>query len=195
MRKEKTMNNLKQQYIAKNKGAVLVMSLLMLFVLTLIGVSGINTSSLEEKMSGNARNRTLAFQAAETGVRDAELKITNEVTNPTGLFTTTQSVDGYYALGQGPSTYDALDSTWWADTDNTRITYGGTLQDIKTAAQYTIEYTGKTSQEEATDINIFGGEENTGGSGDVHTFRITVRATGLNDNAVVVIQSNFGKRI
>ena len=75
--KDNTMNHVyqrarSQKYIVKNQGAVLVMSLLMLFVLTLIGVSGINTSTLEEKMSGNNRNRLLAFQAAETGIREAE---------------------------------------------------------------------------------------------------------------------------
>lgn len=169
----------------------------MLFVLTLIGVSAINTTTMEEKMSGNTRNRQIAFQAAETAVRAAELKITNEVNNPTVQFSATQTDNesGYYALGQGPSSSEALDPTWWSTATNTSISYSGTLQDISTAPKYTIEYLGETKQDEATDIALYGGEENNGGQGSIHTFRITSRGTGLTDNAVVVIQSHFGKRI
>ena len=187
--------NISQRNISKNNGAVLVMSLMMLFVLTLIGVSSINTTTLEEKMSGNTRNRQLAFQSAETAIRAAERKITDDVTNPTALFPDTQTTAGYYALGNGPAPSQAIDSTWWTTSGNTSITYTETVQDIATAPKYTIEYIGETTQEEATDINIYGGEENTGGQGSIHTFRITARGTGLTNNAVVVIQSYFGKRI
>ncbi len=168
----------------------------MLFVLTLIGVSSINTTTLEEKMSGNTRNRQIAFQSAETAIRDAELKITNSVNNPIGQFGNTQTTNGYYALGKGPTSVDAINSGWWTTSGNTSIAYSGTNQEASiTPAKYTIEYIGETKQDEATNINIYGGEENTGGQGNVHTFRITARGTGLTSNAVVVIQSYFGRRI
>lgn len=48
------------------KGAALVTSLMILFVLTLVGVSAMQTTTLEEKMSGNLRNTNIAFQAAES---------------------------------------------------------------------------------------------------------------------------------
>jgi len=193
------MNNLQSFTMPKSHGAVLVMSLMMLFVLTLIGVSSINTTSLEEKMTGNTRNRQLAFQAAETAVREAEKKITDEVNNPVSQFASANTTDGFYALSEGPSSTEALDKGWWLTTsgavNNDHITYTGERQDVLSPARYTIEYLGETSQTEATEINIYGGEEKKGGEGSIHTFRITVRGTGLNDNAVVVIQSHFGKRI
>ncbi len=188
------MNNNMHKNITKNNGAVLVMSLLMLFVLTLIGVSAINTTTMEEKMSGNTRNRQIAFQSAETAVRAAELEITKNINNPVALFDGTGDPAGYYAIGKGPSTTDAVNSAWWSNTSNLRISYAGDLQKSSMAApQYTIEYLGKTEQDDASGIVIQGGEENTGDPGGMHTFRITSRGTGLTSSAVVVIQSHFGK--
>ena len=51
---------------SEQKGAALVTSLMILFVLTLVGVSAMQSSTLEEKMSGNLRNTNIAFQAAES---------------------------------------------------------------------------------------------------------------------------------
>jgi type IV pilus assembly protein PilX len=58
-------------------GVVLVVSLIMLLLLTLIALSGSQSTSLEEKMAGNMRDRNLAFQAAEAALRDAESDINN----------------------------------------------------------------------------------------------------------------------
>lgn len=178
----------------KQHGAVLVMALLMLFVLTLIGVSSISTTTMEEKMSGNTRNRHLAFQAAESGSRDAERFITANIANPEGLFTA-GGAGGLYSIGNGPSSTDAVDPTWWANVAaNPRISYLPDVQDVLTKPQYTIEYLGVTEQQEADDLEIRGGENVGGGQGAIHTYRITTRGTGLTNSSVVVIQSHFGKR-
>ena len=54
------------------RGSVLVISLIILLVLTLLGIGGMNTTIMQEKMVGNARERERAFQAAEAALRDAE---------------------------------------------------------------------------------------------------------------------------
>jgi type IV pilus assembly protein PilX len=56
----------------QQSGVVLVISLVMLLLLTLIGVTSVQTTSLEEKMAGNMRDQNIAFQAAEAALRDAE---------------------------------------------------------------------------------------------------------------------------
>ena len=63
-------------------GVVLVISLIMLILLTIIGVSGLQNAGLEEKMAGNMRDKNLAFQAAESALRDAEADIYNAAKNP-----------------------------------------------------------------------------------------------------------------
>lgn len=56
-------------------GSVLIISLLFLLVLTLIGITSMQGTSLEEKMAGNTRGGTLAFQAAEAALRDGETSV------------------------------------------------------------------------------------------------------------------------
>ena len=53
-------------------GTALIVSLIFLLIMTLIGITAVRTTTLEEKMAGNMRDRNLAFQAAEAALRDAE---------------------------------------------------------------------------------------------------------------------------
>ncbi len=50
------------------RGAVLVVGLILLMVLTVLGISGMNTATLELVMAGNTQSHQQAFQAAETGI-------------------------------------------------------------------------------------------------------------------------------
>lgn len=52
----------------EQRGATLVVGLVLLLVLTVLGVSGITTASLEVTMAGNTQFHQDAFQAAETGI-------------------------------------------------------------------------------------------------------------------------------
>ncbi|MBX3617980.1 pilus assembly PilX family protein [Nitrosomonas sp.] len=62
--------NLSSQY--KQGGAVFVTGLIFLLVLTLLGITATRMATVEERMSGNMRDRLLAMQAAEMGLRYAE---------------------------------------------------------------------------------------------------------------------------
>jgi type IV pilus assembly protein PilX len=53
-------------------GAVLVVGLALLLLLTLIGVTAFSVATQEERMAGNARDRLRAFEAAEQALRDCE---------------------------------------------------------------------------------------------------------------------------
>jgi type IV pilus assembly protein PilX len=53
------------------RGAALVVGMLLLLVLTLLAISGMNTASLELAMAGNLQYRENAFRAAETGIEQA----------------------------------------------------------------------------------------------------------------------------
>ena len=56
---------------ARQQGAVLIISMIFLIIMTLLAVTGMNTSSMEEKMASNSQEATRAFQAAETGLAQA----------------------------------------------------------------------------------------------------------------------------
>lgn len=53
----------------QQQGAVLVVSLLVLLVLTLIGVSSLDGSVMEQKMASNAQTAATTFQKAESAIR------------------------------------------------------------------------------------------------------------------------------
>jgi Tfp pilus assembly protein PilX len=53
------------------RGTVLVMAMVILLILTIIGITAMNTSSLEAKMATNIQETNRAFTAAESGVNKA----------------------------------------------------------------------------------------------------------------------------
>ena len=62
--------------INNQRGVALITSLIFLVILTLLGLSVVNSTTAEEKMSRNTRDVDVAFAAAEAGLRDAELHLT-----------------------------------------------------------------------------------------------------------------------
>lgn len=165
----------------KQHGAVLVVSLMILLVMTLLGLSSMQGTILEEKMSGNMRDRNLALQSAEVAMRDGETFIDNIVN--TSKFDDT---GGLYAMATSDPNYFSANT--WASAR----TYSGTMPAVKTQPHYVVKYVG--------DISGAGGSINIGGysdkpvGGDVTTFRITSRGTGGRDTTQVFLQTHYGKR-
>lgn len=60
---------------SQQRGIVLIISLIMLVLMTLIGMAGIRSITKEERMVTQSYDRTLAFQAAESALREAEILI------------------------------------------------------------------------------------------------------------------------
>jgi type IV pilus assembly protein PilX len=67
------------------RGAALVVGLVLLVVLTLLAISGMNTATVELQMAGNMQYSQNAFQAAETGL---ELTIDTTIPNTAAAQTT-----------------------------------------------------------------------------------------------------------
>ena len=59
------------------QGVVLAITLVILVIITLLATSGMRSTTLEERMAGNNRNSSLAFQQAEATLRQAESVIEN----------------------------------------------------------------------------------------------------------------------
>lgn len=54
------------------RGVSLVIVLILLIVMSVLGIAVLRSSSMQERMSANLRDRNLAFQAAETALRVAQ---------------------------------------------------------------------------------------------------------------------------
>jgi type IV pilus assembly protein PilX len=157
-------------------GAVLPISLIMVLLLTMIGVTGMQTTSLEEKMAGNMRDKNLAFQAAESALKEAEASLT------TGLLTsfTAAGTNGYYNQTPTANISDAeliKDSFWTSNpvvtSDLLDTELGAT---IAAAPRYIIQDLGCVPLGPCPGPRIY---------------RITARATGGNNTTVVILQSVF----
>jgi len=58
--------------VGKESGAVLIVALIMLLLISIVGVSSMQSTSMEERMAGNLYDRHTAFQAAEAALRQGE---------------------------------------------------------------------------------------------------------------------------
>jgi type IV pilus assembly protein PilX len=56
----------------RQQGVSLLIVLLLLLIMTLLGLAGLRSTVMQERMSGNLLDRGIAFQAAETALREAE---------------------------------------------------------------------------------------------------------------------------
>ena len=57
---------------SSQRGAVLILSLVMLLALTFIGVASVSNSTLQERIVGGTRDQLVAFEAAEAALRVGE---------------------------------------------------------------------------------------------------------------------------
>lgn len=165
------------------RGAVLAVSLILLLVMTLIAVGSMQGTVLEEKMAGNALDRNLAFQSAESAVREAELSI--EGIASMGGFNGTAGRFGR----TNPEPDHGSTVTW---TDNTLHVDAAASYGAYQAPQYYVKhFTTVIGTEGALNLSGYGDNK---GTGDVTVFKITARGTGGNaDSAEVMLRTYYGR--
>lgn len=176
--------NFKQQ-----KGAVLVVALILLLVLTLVGVAGMQDTTLQEKMAGNMQDRNLAFQAAEAALRAGEVELQAAVlpafNNANGLITET------YSFSSGGTTYtlQAGSADYWEShfqlANNSR-SYGVDLSNVAARPRYVLEKIPVVTAPQG-ESQVF----DSGGIAELESYRVTAMGTGGSADAVVILQSTY----
>ena len=157
-------------------GVSILVALVMLLVLTLIGVSSMNSALVELKMAGSMQQQGIALNRADELLRVGELNIDGILNDP-AAFDFAADNDGYYTNADNIN----VNNVDWAGQGLSTI-QGDTANDI-----YVTEYLGAKpipgeSVKVSTDGRIIGGA--------VHTFRITTRST-TGKNAVRLVQSIY----
>lgn len=167
----------------RQRGAVLVISLVILLVITTLAVGSMQNTMLEEKMAGNISDRNLAFQSAESAVREAEIYVEGIVS--LGDFS---GVGGLH--GRTDPEPNLHDQTVWATTGMHVVaqTDFGAYENPRYFIKHTTTVTGTEGS-----LNMSGYGDNKG-TGDVTIFRITARATGVSaDSAEVILRTQYGR--
>jgi len=160
------------------KGAVLIVSLIMLLLLTILSVSSMQTIILEEKVTGNYKDKNTAFQAAEAALRAGESFLE---TVPLPNFDGT-TVGLYQPTATGGSRWNIVN---WSD-DAQVMNYAG-LAHVADQPAFIIE---ELLPVRDNDSSIGLGEENT-----FRYYRITARAVGGSDTAIVMLQSVYKRAV
>jgi type IV pilus assembly protein PilX len=57
---------------ARQRGVVLPTIMVLMVIMVVLGIAGMDDTAMQERMSGNLRNRDIAFQAAESSLRAGE---------------------------------------------------------------------------------------------------------------------------
>lgn len=167
--------------LGRQRGMTLIVGLIMVLLMTLVGMAAIRGSSMQELMAGNMRDRNLAFQAAEAGLRQGENQLTN-ATLPAFDGTTV----GLYEAIDGSSSTGFWDAYGW-DAASASTSMG--LEYVKAQPRYVIEEV--TS---ASTLSADGGAidfASTLKTEETVFYRVTSRGEGGTDGAVVILQSTY----
>lgn len=171
--------------VRRHRGVALFISLVLLLVLTIIGVSSVQTTTLETRMARNEHDSLLAFQAAESALRDAEAFLQTVLT--TDIFSD--------AGGNGLWTVSNLGqpNRWEQDVwkPGLSVEASTVVEGVKTRPRYIIEHVASVVREE----NAYQIEDpyGTNAADRIEIFRVTARGLGGSDSAQVLLQTTFGR--
>jgi len=115
----------------RQRGVTLVVSLIFLLILTILGVTAMNTSTLQQKMAGNLRDADMALQAAETGLRGGESALNALFVGGKPAANSTGS-NGIWLTGST----DVLTDSWWTAHS---VVYSGSVTNAYENPRYLIE--------------------------------------------------------
>lgn len=167
---------------SKQSGMALMVSLIFLVLLTLLAVSAMHGTILQERMAGNTRDRMLAFQAAEAALRTGESQLGNaSLPSGTGIYMVpgTSPAANYISTQQWDTSYP------W--TTSAASMPSGSINGVALQPLYVIERLTTTPPSSGPQVKLisFGP---TLGQG---YFRITSRGVGATTNAAVILQEYF----
>lgn len=119
------------------RGAALVIGLILLLVLTILAVSGVVTSTLELRMVGNQQQQERAFQAAEVGIEEA-------MANPQ-LSTSTPEIQTVTAVPNSPGDQYQYQLTYAGESPLGSGLSGYSIGTGLTAYHFTVNSTGTST--------------------------------------------------
>lgn len=165
----------------ENKGVALVMVLLLLLVVTLLGLAGMRGTLLQERMAGNVAARGIAFQAAESVLREAEAYAATRPPLPAAGAGCAGGLCGM-PIGGAASAWEA--DGFWRAVGGYRIS---ALESAGDLARYVVEDLGLgESQDCTTSIDLSA----SGCAATVQRYRV-IAYSQLANGSEVILQSRY----
>lgn len=214
------MFQMRQRYLCQSfcrqSGTALIVSLIILAVVTLLGVTGMQSSNTELKLAASQRDRGVAFEAAEAALAIVEKNLADNPPLVNKLYSTCVGVGcfnktcegGLCFYGDYLSNYKEYEcqverqnytkaanarKNFWEDSAidvwNTEARHKTVeIDNLKTDVKYIVEFLCYVDRDEQTVFDP--GDENTWRNG-APLFRITALAEGNGGRASVALQSTY----
>ena len=166
----------------KQHGATLAVTLLLLLVVTLLGVTAIQVTHLQEKMSANLQDKQQSFSAAESALAAGEAWVLNQTAEPT-VYPLCQT----FPCAQEPYQNINLGSqslTWWQQRS---AQYTLNIDSVYTKPRFIIEFL-----QFVPDSPVVG--SSSAKSTGVFYYQIPARGSGSTDDSVSVLQTTVARR-
>jgi len=177
----------------QQRGAVLVVSLLLLLVMTVLVLGASQATRLQERMSAGMRDRDLAFESSEAGLRNGERIIDGMVVAPSPC---TSGRCQIFDRGLLPADMALQTPSWWTTTswayvtDESFSTTRGSAISGGGMAGADPQFVVEELEEVADSLSV----PPTGPPPSRIYYRITSAAQGGTAQAQVVLQSTFARR-
>ncbi|WP_075186691.1 pilus assembly PilX family protein [Teredinibacter haidensis] len=186
----------------REKGATLIVALIILLIMSLIGISNMQSSTMQERMAANNRQKTVSLFAADSALKAAENWFSDNIERTEDLSKFDGS-SGLYSLIASPGTVvakplsssipDISDPISWSSYGVSSYK-GKDIVDstiVSKQPKYVIEYIGRdwgTAKNVASEVN-----SDTKGEGktNAYMFRITAIGWGKDENIYTVLESVF----
>lgn len=151
------------------RGSALIIGIIFLLVMTMLGLTAMQTTSLEERMAGNMRDRNLAAQSAELALRLGEEDILDN-SAPAG--------QGVYEFNSNPAPDESVDTNW---TAGNTLPWPGTAGAAPAGAPlFWIEKRPNVKSTTSLEYGV---------ASDVAIYEVTARSGGVSGTSPVILRS------
>jgi type IV pilus assembly protein PilX len=161
-------------------GVVLIVGLVMVLLISIVALAAIKGSGLQEAMTGNARDRNIAFQAAEAGLTAGEAIVDETLVAIAPVCPSTACSGNRDSTPANSVIY--FDEAAW--TGNTILTTGMSLP-TKSQPRYIVEELPLYRPDDGSSVDGIGSVT------EIVPYRITSRGVGLTAESTAIIQSFY----
>jgi type IV pilus assembly protein PilX len=167
---------------SNQRGAVLVVGLIFLAMLTLMGVAAYSVATQEEKMAGNSRDRLRAFEAAEASLRDCESVLGSLIGLP--------SFDGTGGMYVAPAVTAApmFETIDWKNDTSVRV-LGTAMTDVSVPPRCIVEQL-LVLEAKPVDGALSGPQQRA----EERVYRVSATGFGANLTTTALVQSTYRRQ-
>jgi len=161
---------------SRQSGTVLIVGLIILVIITMLGLTSMQTTTQQERMAGNLGDRNAAIQFAEGALREGEDELTRALAN----YEADESI-GRFDVVTGTYAPDPLTDNW-SEHFKSATAVSMTSLNVQVTPRYRIDRQPSIS---------FSASIEAGVKKDLEVFEVTSFSTTVRNDTVVVLQTTF----